>query len=75
MLGANQKRVTLATVEILDKPVKSINVMETGVYVCNIKFMQEGQEITVYSRGNRDGSLNTREIPPNHSIVGVYGTA
>ena len=73
MLGGSYASETLATVEITEKAVKNVSAM-TVDYASNIKFLQEGQEITVYSRGSNYGTLKTCEIPPNHSIVGVYGT-
>ena len=73
MLGSTEPSETLATVEIPDKPVKRVSAMQ-GTCVHNIKFMQEEQEITVFNRGSNGGGLTTRDIPPDHSIVGVYGT-
>ena len=73
MLGVSQASETLTTVEITEKAVKNVSAMVSGKCVCKIKFLQEGQEITVFYRGYNSGTLKTREIPPNHSIVGVYG--
>ena len=58
MLGGSHASETLATVEITEKAVKNVCAMTDG-YVWNIKFLQEGQEITVYSRGSNYGTLKT----------------
>ena len=74
MLGGNHQLETMATVEIPDKPVTSVSAaMADNNFIHNIKFLQEGKEITVFSRNDNRGTLHTHEIPPNHSIVGVYG--
>ena len=75
MLGGAANNGIIQTVEIPNKPVKTVTAFNDNGYVSNMMFVQGGNEITVFNRGKATAGLPrySRDIPPNNQIVGVYG--
>ena len=66
----------ISTVQIPDAPISRVSarIFNTRAQA-NIRFEQGEGSTTVFNKNYKIGRDETREIPANHHIVGVYGRA